>query len=89
MKSFLGIGFNFFKSVKSSDQDTNQNHLYAEANIIFKEVQYDITNAGALAKGVKVGELELTITKESAESIRDSMIEIIESFKKLEVNDKI
>lgn len=84
MKSFAGIAFNFFRTVKSSSEDKNQENLYAEANIIFHEPAYEITNMGKVAKSATVGEVELMLTKGAAESIRDSMNEIIDFFESQE-----
>lgn len=82
MKSFLGIAYNFFKTVKSTEEDSNEEKMYAEANILFQETEYLITNGGNISKGRKVGELELMLTLEAAKEIRQSMDDIIEFLEK-------
>lgn len=80
MKTFLGIAYNFFKTVKSEDSDSNKELAYAEVNIIYQEPNYQITNMGKISKSARVGEIEIMITPESAKTIRDSMNDILEFF---------
>jgi hypothetical protein len=75
MKTILGIAYNFFKTI-SSEKDSNQ-VLYAEANFIFSEPKYEISNANSISKSRIIGELECLLTLDTAKKIRDSMDEII------------
>jgi hypothetical protein len=88
MKQYIGMGVNFAKSLKGSENDQNDEHVYAEVNVIFSEIKYDLSNTRGLTKSAKVDELELFVTADTARQIAESFSDIADKLEKLQVENE-
>lgn len=83
MKHYVGATVNFAKSLKSCDEDINEEHVYAEVNVIFSETKYEISNAQNLSRATVVDELELVVTASNARKIAETFADIADKLEKL------
>ena len=76
MKQLVSVALNYGKSLKSSEEDINEEKVYAECNLVSPEPKYALSNTGNPVKSLDISECELYITKESAKLM-------LEVFKKI------
>jgi hypothetical protein len=71
MKQLASVALNYGKSLKSEEIDLNEEHVYAEVNLVLSEPTYKLSNTGNIQKVIDVSECELYVTKASAKLLMD------------------
>lgn len=69
MKQIVNVALNYGKSLKSSEEDKNDEVVYAEANFILSEPSYRISNHGNMESYLSVSETEIYLTKDSCKKL--------------------
>jgi hypothetical protein len=88
MKQLMSVALNYGKSLKSEERDTNEEHVFAECNLILSEPKYRLSNAGHPLKEIEVSECELYVTKDSAFQLYEIFKGIHEKLIELEKREK-
>jgi hypothetical protein len=71
MKQLISVALNYGKSLKSDENDTNSESVYAECNLVLSEPQYTLSNTGHPVKSISISECELCVTKDSAKTLAE------------------
>ena len=71
MKQLVSVALNYGKSLKSDENDKNEEAIYAEVNLVLSEPLYKLSNTGKIEKLIDISECELYVTKESAKSLME------------------
>ena len=66
MKQLASVALNYGKSLKSEEKDENEEHIFAEVNLVLSEPIYKLSNTGKIEKLIDVSECELYVTKDNA-----------------------
>jgi hypothetical protein len=76
MKEFAGMTVNVHKTIKAGEDDTNEEGIYAELNILVSETKYEISNARDVVRTRHVDEIELMVTAEGARRMAKSLEDV-------------
>ena len=88
MKQLMSVALNYGKSLKSEEKDENEEHVFAECNLVLSEPKYTLSNTGHAVKSIEVSECELFVTKESALQLHKIFAGIYEKLIELEKREK-
>lgn len=78
MKQYAGLTVNVAKSIKAGEDDTNEEQVYAELNILVSETKYEISNARDIVRTRDVDEIEIIVDAKQARQISLDMLDLAE-----------
>jgi hypothetical protein len=84
MKSLHNIAVNYGKVLKSCEQDINEEHIYAEINIICSEPKYVLSENGTAKKTIEISDFEIGVNKQGAKRLIQIFKDIHSKLDKLE-----
>jgi|694.fasta_scaffold23427_12 hypothetical protein len=87
MKSLVNIAVNYGKTLKSCEEDTNIESVYAELSVILSEPKY-IHVEGGVKRKTEISEVEFGVSKEGAKRMIAIMKDIHSKLVKLEKENK-
>lgn len=84
MKKIVNVTLNYGKSLKSGEEDKNNEVVYAEANFILAETSYRVSNHGNMESYLSVSETEIYLTKDSCKKLMNIFKDVHSELVKLE-----
>lgn len=77
MKEYTGLTSNVYKTIKTGEDDTNEEGIYAELNILVSETKYEISNARDVTRTRQVDEIEIMISTEGVRRMAKYLLDLV------------
>lgn len=88
MKEYTGLTVNVYKTIKAGEDDTNEEGIYAELNILVSETKYEISNARDVVRTRQVDEIEIMISADGARRMAESLLDVAARMKEATKKEK-